>query len=325
MKPNGRHIQGGKVSTDDKYHAPSWHRYRPQPQRCPIQADGCEKTFILSGSRSQGKTCPNPKCMAEHKRLAAKARYQKNPDKHIAQSRASRRRRHIPVFKECQAPHPTKPGELCGNKFEVKTVGDGRRLTCSDECSVRRRWALQRDRYQANLQAKRDYHNARYADKIKKPVGKARCPNPACGREYDKWRTHQPTCGRSVCHQWQYSQTHQDQINERKRRKRRDNPIYAAHDREYQRNYRANNQETFKGYRPKINENQRRRRAAARQAAIEAGTFVDRRTLGRKITEVQRARIIKRRKAGEPLKSIAKSYGVSISHISNITNKKQKA
>src|SRR6202035_3032034 len=22
-------IQGGKVSTDDKYHAPSWHRYRP--------------------------------------------------------------------------------------------------------------------------------------------------------------------------------------------------------------------------------------------------------------------------------------------------------
>jgi hypothetical protein len=249
----------------------------------------------------------------------------RDPDKNIAYSTAARRRRRKPVFKECIAPHPTKPGAICGNKFEVKKPGDGRRLTCSKDCRVRRRWALQRDRYHADAQAKRDYNIAYYAANYAKPVGTARCPNPACGREYPKKRSNQHTCGRAVCHLWHYSTTHQDQINERKRRKRRENPVYAAHDREYQRNYRAEKPEKFKAYRPKINDAQRRRRAAARQAAIAAGTFVDGRSRRRKLTDAQRSKIIKRHKAGENLKSIAKSYGVSIATVSTIANQKRKA
>jgi hypothetical protein len=304
------------VSIEDEDGTMPWQSYGLQPRKCVI----CGEEFTPRSANA--KTCGAQKCKREHDRRYAKAYYDRDPDKNIAQSMASRRRRRKPVFKECIAPHPTKPGALCGNRFEVKPAPGGQPLTCSEDCSVRRRNALQNDRYHANAQAKRDYHNARYATKLKKPVGKARCPNPACGREYDKWRTHQPTCGRSVCHQWQYSQTHQDQINERKRRKRRENPVYAAHDKKYQRNYRAANPDKFKAYQPKINEGQRRRRAAARQAAIAAGTFVDHR---RKLTDAQRSKIIKRRKAGETLARIAKSYGVSIPTVSRITDQKRKA
>ena len=308
---------------DDDNDTPTWARHRPQPQPCPIGAEGCEGTFTVSRHRTHAKTCPNPACKREYERRYAREYYARDPDKNIAQSMASRRRRHKPVFKECIAPHATKPDTICGNKFEVKPIAGGHPLTCSKECSVRLRNARQRDRYHANAQAKRDYHKTYYAENYAKPVGKTRCPNPACGREYLKKRSDQHTCGRSVCHQWQYSQTHQDQINERKRRKRRENPVYAARDKKYQRNYRAANPEKFKAYQPKINEAQRRRRATARQAAIAAGTYVDRRSLRRKITDAQRAKIIKRRKAGEPLKAIAKSYGVSIGLVSNIANKKR--
>jgi hypothetical protein len=273
----------------------------------------------LTPKSANAKTCGRKECKAEYDRRYQKEVYDRDPDKKIAQTTASRRRRHKLVFKECQAPHPTKPDALCGNKFEVKTVGDGRRVTCSKACSVRRRWALQRECYQADPQAKRDYKNDHYAENYAKLAGKARCPNPACGREYDKLRSNQHTCGRTVCHLWHYSQTHQDQINERKRKKRLGNPVYAA----YQRDYRTANPDKFEAYQPKKIEAQRRRRAAARQAAIDAGTYVDGRSRRRKLTAAQRSNIIQRRRAGAPLAKIAKSYSVSITTISKITKKRR--
>ena len=110
---------------------------------------------------------------------------------------------------------------------------------------------------------------------------------------------------------------HRDKINARQRKKRRGNSVYAA----YQRNYRTANPEKFKAYQPKITERQRQRRSAARQAAIAAGTFVDRR---RKLTDGQRSKIIKRCRAGETLAVIAKSYGISITTISRIAARTRK-
>jgi hypothetical protein len=283
----------------------SWDRYRPKPELCPI----CKKRDCKVGA----KTCREPECAAEYDRRYARDYYARNSDKVIAQTTASRRRRRKQVFKECQAPHPTIPGAICGNKFEVKKVGDGRRLTCSKECSRRRQNALANIRYHANPVAKRTYKNGYYADNYAKPVGTTLCPNPGCRRPYVKRRSNQHTCGRPSCHVWKYQTTHRDEVNRKKREKRRGNPAYAA----YQRNYRTANPEKFKAYRPKINERQQRRRAEARQAAIAAGTFVDRR---RKLGDSQKAKIIKRRRAGETLARIAKSYGVSISTIAQITH-----
>lgn len=265
------------MSPQDQDDAPAWQRYEVQPRKCAI----CGEKFTPRSANA--KTCGAQKCVREYERRYAKGYYDRHSDKIIAQTSASRRRRHEPVFKECIAPHPTKPDALCGNKFEVKTVGDGRRVTCSDDCSVRRRWALQRDRYNADPQAKRDYKNNWYAENIAKLAGKARCPNPACGREFTKKKINQETCGRAVCHLWKYGITHREEINERKREERLGNPVYAA----YQRNYRTANPDKFEAYQPKKIEAQRRRRAAARQAAIAAGTFVDRR---RKPTKRRRKR-----------------------------------
>jgi hypothetical protein len=208
------------VSTKGQDDAPAWQRYETQPKKCVI----CGEEFSPRG-RATAKTCGSPECKREHKRGYAKEYYDRDPDKNIAQSMASRRRRHKSVYKECIAPHPTKPDAVCGNKFEVKTVADGRRLTCSKECSVRRRWALQRDRYHGDPQAKRDYKNTYYADNYAKSVGTTRCPNPACGTEYLKKRINQHTCGRAVCHLWQQGIKHRDKINARQRKKRLGNPV----------------------------------------------------------------------------------------------------
>jgi hypothetical protein len=137
-------------------------------------------------------------------------------------------------------------------------------VTCSPECSVRRRWALQRARYHADPQAKRDYKNAYYATNYAQPVGTTRCPNPACGRKYLKRRSNQNTCGRPVCHLWQQGIRHREKINARRRKKRRGNPVNAA----YQRDYRAANKEKFKSYQPKKADYQRRRRAALKAARL---------------------------------------------------------
>jgi hypothetical protein len=249
------------VSIQD--HDPSEDRYRPKPKKCAI----CGKPFSVTG-RSTAKTCPEPECKAEYERRYAREYYSRNPDKIIAQTSASRRRRHKPIFKHCKAPHPTIPGALCGKEFEVKTTRDGRRLTCSPDCSRRRRWALQRDRYHDDPQAKRDYKNAHYAANYAKPVGTTRCPNPACGREYLKRRSNQHTCGRAVCHLWQQGIKHRDKINARKRDKRRANP---GADAAYQRKYREANPAKFKGYHAKRRANpeyaayQRKYRIANRQ------------------------------------------------------------
>jgi CENP-B N-terminal DNA-binding domain len=290
---------------DQDANAASWDRYRPKPELCPI----CK----TRDSKVGAKTCREPECAREYDRRYARGFYKTNSAKIIAQTSASRRRRHNPIIKHCVAPHPTIPGAICGKEFEVKTTGDGRRLTCSLECSRRRRWAKQRDRYHANPQAKRDYKNAHYAENYAKPLGKTRCPNPGCRREYVKQRRNQHTCGRPSCHVWKYQTANRKKVNRKKREKRCGNPAYAA----YQRNYRKANPEKFKAYRPRINERQRQRRAAARQAAIAAGTFVDRR---RKLTESQRAKIIKRSGAGESLKRIAKSYNVHVATIVRICN-----
>ena len=118
-------------------------------------------------------------------------------------------------------------------------------MTCSKDCSVRRRWGLQRKRYHDDPQAKRDYKNAYYATNYAQPVGTTRCPNPACGREYPKKKVNQHTCGRPVCHLWKYGIFHREEINARKRKKRRAN---APADAAYQRKYREANPEKFKRY-----------------------------------------------------------------------------
>lgn len=245
QRSGGRRSAAKAVPFDEDSDA-SWHRYRPQPKECPI----CGDPFTVTG-RSTAKTCPSIDCKREYGRRYARGYYKDNSVKIIAQTSASRRRRYKPIFKQCKAPHPTIPGTLCGKEFEVKTTGAGRRLTCSPGCSRRRRWALQRDRYHADPQAKRDYKNAYYVANYASPAGVTRCPNPACGREYVKRRRNQNTCGRPVCHLWQYGITHREEINARKRKKRRANPAYAAHDRDYQRNYRIANPEKFKSYREK--------------------------------------------------------------------------
>jgi hypothetical protein len=236
-----------KVDQDDD--EPPWQRYRAQEISCPI----CGNKFVPKPPNA--KTCGSPECKREYERRYARANYDANSAKIIAQTSASRRRRHKPIFKRCIAPAPPDSGgelnadpkqaklalkeygrviQLCGKEFEVKTVGDGRRLTCSKDCSVRRRWALQRKRYHANPQAKRDYKNAYYATNYAQPVGTARCPNPTCGREYLKKKVNQHTCGRPVCHIWKYGITHREEINARKRKKRRANaPADAAYQRDY--------------------------------------------------------------------------------------------
>jgi hypothetical protein len=222
-----------------------WERHRPQPKKCAI----CGKPFTPGKDRPpNAMTCASRECMAEYERRYARGYYTDNSAKIIDQTSASRRRRHKPIVKHCIAPHPTISGALCGKEFEVKTTGDGRRLTCSPGCSRRRRWALQRDRYHADPQAKRDYKNAHYSANYAKPVGTTRCPNPACGREYLKRRSNQHTCGRAVCHLWQQGIKHRDKINARKRKKRRANP---GADAAYQRKYREANPAKFKGYHAK--------------------------------------------------------------------------
>jgi hypothetical protein len=212
---------------------PAWQRYRLQPIACAV----CGKKFVPKPANA--KTCGEPECTREYERRYARGYYRDNSAKIIAQTSALRRRRHKPIIKHCIAPHPNMPGAICGKKFEVK---NGRELTCSPECSHRRRTALQRDRYHADPQAKRDYKNAHYAANYASPAGVTRCPNPACRREYVKRRRNQNTCGRPVCHLWQYGITHRKEINARKRKKRRENrDAYNA----YQRDYRARNPDKF--------------------------------------------------------------------------------
>jgi hypothetical protein len=239
-----------KADQDDE--PPPWQRYRAQEISCPL----CGNKFVPKPPNA--KTCPDPECRKQWELNWRREHYHKNSERIIAQQCAGKRRRHQPAFKQCEAPHPTIPGALCGKEFEVKTVGDGRRLTCSKDCSVRRRWALQRKRYHDDPQAKRDYKNAYYATNYAQPVGTTRCPNPACGREYPKKKVNQHTCGRPVCHLWKYGIFHREEINARKRKKRRENrDTYNA----YQRDYRARNPDKFNN--PQQREKRRERRAKA--------------------------------------------------------------
>ena len=105
-----------------------WERHRPQPKKCAI----CGKPFTPGKDRPpNAMTCASRECMAEYERRYARGYYTDNSAKIIDQTSASRRRRHKPIVKHCIAPHPTMSGALCGKEFEVKTTGDGRRLTCS--------------------------------------------------------------------------------------------------------------------------------------------------------------------------------------------------
>jgi hypothetical protein len=218
----------------------SWDRYRPKPELCPI----CKTRRCKVGA----KTCRDPECAAEYDRRYNNRYYKDNADRIIANQKVSRGSRATPpIVRYCEAPHPTEPGKLCDKKFEATGRGKGRKRTCSEECRVRLRNAQQNDRYHADPQAKRDYKNAHYAANYAQPVGTTRCPNPACRRKYLKRRRNQETCGRPVCHLWKYGITHREEINARKRKKRRANPAYAA----YQRKYRKANPEKFKQYREK--------------------------------------------------------------------------
>jgi hypothetical protein len=202
----------------------AWDRYQRQPEECAI----CRKLNRIPPAA----TCRSPECASEYDRRYARKFYEANSARIIAQQSASRRSKYKPIIKQCIAPHPTKPDAICGKEFEVV----GRQVTCTPECSQRRRNAQQKDRYHADPQAKRDYKNAHYADNYAKPLGKTRCPNPGCRREYVKQRRNQHTCGRPSCHVWKYQTANREEVNRKKREKRRENPVYAAYDREYQRN-----------------------------------------------------------------------------------------
>jgi hypothetical protein len=231
-----------KTDQDDE---PAWQRYRAQPISCPI----CHKKFV---PRPNAKVCPDPECKKAAEEIWWQKYwpkyYEKNRKQIIAKTGAARRRRHQPIIKRCIAPAP--PGcdrLLCDKEFTAQ----GRDLTCSPECGVRRRWALQRIRYHANPQAKRDYKNGYYADHYARgPVTKW-CQ--VCGKEFKTKQPKKETCS-AYCYQVLYEATHREEINARKRKKRRANPAYAAYQRAYQRKYQKANPEKFKRYR----ENRRR-------------------------------------------------------------------
>ncbi|MFY9835072.1 MAG: helix-turn-helix domain-containing protein, partial [Xanthobacteraceae bacterium] len=287
---------------DDKL--PAWHRWEAKLQGCPF----CHKIT----RKPPAKTCGSPKCVKAFNAEYNRGYYGKNAAKIIANQKVRIGSRATPPEEGyCEAPHPTKRGKLCGKKFEATGRGKGRRRTCSPECAKRLRNAQQVARYHKNPQAKRDYKNSHYAANYAQTPGTTRCPNPGCRRPYVKRRSNQHTCGRPSCHVWQYQISHHEEVNRKKREKRRGNPVHAA----YQRDYRAKNPEKFKAYRLRINERQRQRRRAARQAAIAAGTFVDRR---RKLTDSQKAKIVKRRRAGKTLKQIAKSFGIHFATVARI-------
>jgi hypothetical protein len=277
----------------------AWDRYRPKTKLCPI----CKTRDCKVGA----KTCRDLECAAEYDRRYTRKYYEANSARIIANQSAAKRLQYKPIIKQCIAPHPTKPDAICGKDFQA----GGRDLTCSPDCSRRRQNAAQRKRYRANPQAKRAYKNAYYAANLAYLPGTTRCPNPGCRRPYVKRRKNQHTCGRPSCHVWKYQTANRDKVNEKRRNKRRNNPAYAK----YQRDYRAKNSEKYKSYRPKINSRLRQRRAAARQAAIAAGTFVDRR---RKLTDSQKVKIVKRRRAGKTLKQIAKSFGIHFATVARI-------
>jgi hypothetical protein len=281
----------------------AWDRYQPQLRECPI----CGRLFTRNAA-----TCRSPECAREYNRRYARKFYEANSARIIAQQSAAKKRQYKPIIKQCIAPHPTKQDAICGKEFEVV----GRQVTCSPECSQRRRNALQTSRYHANPQAKRDHKNAHYAANYAMMPAETRCPNPGCRRLYTKYRSNQNTCPRPSCHAWEYQTNNREKVNEKKREKRRGNPEYAA----YQKGYREKNPDKFRSYRPKINARQQQRRAAARQKAIANGTFIDGR---RKLTESQITKVRKRRGAGETLTKVAKAFGIHFSTVARICKHKR--
>jgi hypothetical protein len=217
----------------------SWDRYRPKPELCPI----CKKRNCKVGA----KTCRDPECAAEYDRRYNNRYYRNNADRIIANQKATRGSRATPpIVKYCEAPHPTRTGELCGEKFVTTGRGKGRKRTCSEACRIRLRNAQQCDRYHANPQAKQDYKNQHYADHYAHELVTKWCPY--CGREFKTKKHNQQTCGRPYCIQRIYETTARKDINARKRKKRRENPgVDAA----YQRKYGIANPEKIKGYRAK--------------------------------------------------------------------------
>jgi CENP-B N-terminal DNA-binding domain len=292
-RPSGSMTKPPK--TDEGADAASWDRYRPKPKLCPI----CKIRDCKVGA----KTCRSPECAAEYDRRYSRGHYEKNAAKIIANQKAARGSRATPsIVRYCEA---------CGEKFEAKGRGKGRLNVCSPDCRRRLRNAQQTDRYHADPQAKRDYKNNYYADNYTKPAGTTHCPNPGCRRQYVKHRENQDTCGRPSCHVWKYQTANRGKVNEKKKAKRRGNPVYAA----YQKGYREKNPDKFKSYQPKKNAGVQRWRAAKREAEIAAGTYVDRRF---KLTEADKVKIIKRRRAGETLKHIAKSFGIHFTTVARI-------
>jgi hypothetical protein len=286
---------------------PAWHRYVGQPARsCPI----CRQEYTTS---TTAVTCGKLECAAEYEHRYNLRYYADHSDTILANQKARVGSRATPPKEGyCEAPHPTKPGELCGKEFEATGRGKGRRRTCSPECVHRLRMAQQVERYHKDQQAKRAYKNDYYADNYAQPQGETYCQNPGCRRQYIKTKKNQTTCGRAVCQQWLYKERHPEKVKEiRRNRRRNSNDADAA----YQRDYRKNNPNKFKSYRPKINARQQHRRATARQEAIANGTFVDRR---RKLSASQIAKIKKRRKAGETLTKIAKVFKIHFSTVARI-------
>jgi hypothetical protein len=139
------------------------------------------------------------------------------------------------------------------------------------------------------------------------------CPNrrrPTCGDDCRKKLRLQSTrrAGKN------FRQNHKEELRAAEKEDRKANPEW----------YKNNWARFYARHRERLNAELREKRAAKRaatkQAAIAAGTFVDRR---RKLTDAQRSEIIERRKAGETLAAIAKSYGVSITAIRGVTTYKR--
>lgn len=238
-----------KADQDDE---PAWQRYRAHPIKCPI----CRKKFV---PRPNAKVCPDPECKKAAEEIWWQKYwpkyYEKNRKQIIAKTSAARRRRHQPIIKRCIAPAP--PG--CDRLFcDKEFTAEGRDLTCTPECGVRRRWALQRIRYHANPQAKRDYKNQYYADHYASAgLMTKRCQ--VCGEEFKTKQPNKETCRSTYCKQRLYEDFHREEINARKRKKRRANP---GADAAYQRKYRRANPEKFKSYQAKKTAYQRKYREA---------------------------------------------------------------
>jgi hypothetical protein len=241
---------------------PAWQCERPRPRRCVIP--GCGKEFVPGHGTSNSKTC-SPECSKELERIGFRKHYKRNAAKIIAANSARRRRRHRPIIKRCMAPG-------CGKEFVAKNKAK----TCSREYGIKRRWALQRDRYHANQISTLAYKRKWLAANREKVRARERKRHRTMALRRDnryyaklgtrrKYRTANREKLRAQARRHYAANREKIRAQDRKLRRamalRRDNRYYAHL--AYMRKYRAANREKINAYARRWHAKKRRKTALA--------------------------------------------------------------